>query len=632
MNYRKLSSDEIQLLKNNGCSSSDWDKISVSQGFDARNIFNSNFLGDIFLGNNLCIKNINKLSDYKIDDNVVIENVSEISMDGESTFGNGLKIKVLNEGGGRELKIFDKLSSQIGYMLVTCRHDSTFIERLESLIEDYSSTRKSKIGYIGKNSLIKNCSIIKNLWIGESCEIQGVTSLSEGTILSNYSDPVKIENNVIAKNFIIQSGSKISDAVLIDNCFVGQSVKLGKQFSAENCAIFSNCECFHGEAVSIFAGPYTVTHHKSTLLIAAMFSFYNAGSGSNQSNHMYKLGPIHQGIFERGAKTGSFSYLLWPSRVGAFSVVIGKHYSNFDSSEFPFSYLNEENGKTVLTPAMNLFSVGTRRDSQKWPIRDIRKDAVKFDLLHFNLYNPYVISKMLKGSDKMKELLEKANREQEYVSYKGMLIKRLLLKTSIKYYEMAVKIFIGNQILNRIQIENTHNNYNLIINRLKYDKSLADMEWVDAAGMFIPKREYENLLNEVSTSKIKSLNDLYEHLGLLYSKFDEYAWSWCAKLIEERLKISIENISKEQLSQLLIEWRENNIKLNNMILKDAEKEFDQASKIGFGIDGDEKIRDEDFINVRGAFENNNFVSELKKESERIYDIAEKSLQILNSSE
>ena len=30
---------------------------------------------------------------------------------------------------------------------------------------------------------------------------------------------------------------------------------------------------------------------------------------------MYKLGPIHQGILERGAKTSSDSYILWPSRI-----------------------------------------------------------------------------------------------------------------------------------------------------------------------------------------------------------------------------------------------------------------------------------------------------------------------------
>ena len=83
-----------------------------------------------------------------------------------------------------------------------------------------------------------------------------------------------------------------------------------KQFNHQNSVFFANSEGFHGEAVSIFAGPYTVTHHKSSLLIAGMFSFFNAGSGTNQSNHMYKLGPIHQGVVDRGSKTGSFSSSL----------------------------------------------------------------------------------------------------------------------------------------------------------------------------------------------------------------------------------------------------------------------------------------------------------------------------------
>lgn len=69
------------------------------------------------------------------------------------------------------------------------------------------------------------------------------------------------------------------------------------------------------------AGPFTVSMHKSSLLIAGMYSFLNAGSGSNQSNHMYKLGPIHQGIVERGSKTTSDSYILWPARVGAFQKI-----------------------------------------------------------------------------------------------------------------------------------------------------------------------------------------------------------------------------------------------------------------------------------------------------------------------
>ena len=93
-----------------------------------------------------------------------------------------------------------------------------------------------------------------------------------------------------------------------------------------------------------------------------MFSFMNAGSGSNQSNHMYKLGPIHQGTLERGAKTSSDSYILWPARIGAFSLVMGRHVNHPDTSDLPFSYLIEEQNTTYLIPGVNLRSVGTIRN------------------------------------------------------------------------------------------------------------------------------------------------------------------------------------------------------------------------------------------------------------------------------
>ena len=80
---------------------------------------------------------------------------------------------------------------------------------------------------------------------------------------------------------------------------------------------------------------------------------------------MYKLGPVHQGIIERGSKTGSDSYILWPGKIGAFTMVLGRHYGNPDTSEHPFSYLIDDNGKSVLMPAQNLFSVGTTRDVEK---------------------------------------------------------------------------------------------------------------------------------------------------------------------------------------------------------------------------------------------------------------------------
>lgn len=610
MDFRELTREEISLLEKQNCHSDNWKNVKVKKDFFTNQIVNSTFEGTILLGKNVKIKNSN-LKNYKIEDDCVIENVYSLAVEDESTFGNGTIVNVLNEGGGRELMIYDKLSSQIAYLIVTCRHDDILISKLNNLIKKYSESKKSDVGLVERSSSIRNCGIIKNVAIGEYSKIEGASKLIEGTIRSSKSDPVFIGSNVIAKHFIIQSGSSVSDGVIIENSFIGQGVRIGKQYSMENSVFFCNSEGFLGEAVSAFAGPYTVTHHKSTLLIAAMFSFYNAGSGSNQSNHMYKLGPIHQGILERGSKTGSFSYMLWPSRVGAFSVVIGKHYNNFDASEFPFSYLNEEDGKTLLTPAMNLFTVGTKRDSEKWPARDRRKDGKKFDIVNFELFNPYIVGKVLTGINTLSNLLEKAKKEQEFVNYKGLVIKRLLIKTCIKYYEMVVRIFIGEQLLKRLELSSD------IKSALSYNSELHSDKWIDASGMILSQKEFDKIQELIKSDSISDLDSLLEEFKRVNESYSEAAWCWTTKLIEERFKVRITDLSREHLIQIISDWKDNRVKLNNMILKDAEKEFDQLSKIGFGIDGDSETQEKDFENVRGKFDENKFVIGLKEDSESV---------------
>ena len=364
MKQRNLTPDEIYLLEKQGCNADDWMNILVTDEFKSDRVWHTTFEGENILGsfsdnskdqNNVIpgifysriinceigdhtrIEHVKRLENYGIGNNCTLEDIGLIAVTNETNFGNGTEVEVLNEAGGRTLPIFDKLSAQMAWLIVKCRHDEKLILHLQKLIAAYTETKRSNKGGIGDNAIISHCATIRNVAIGKSAKVVGVQSLDEGTILSDPKAITKIGNSVQAKHFIIQEGSHVSGGAILDKCFVGQSVQIGKQFSAENSVFFANSECFHGEACSVFAGPYTVTHHKSSLLIAGQYSFYNAGSGTNQSNHMYKLGPIHQGIVERGSKTGSFSYLLWPSKVGPYSVVMGKHSNNIDASDFPFS-------------------------------------------------------------------------------------------------------------------------------------------------------------------------------------------------------------------------------------------------------------------------------------------------------
>ncbi|MEG0500523.1 MAG: DUF4954 family protein, partial [Rikenellaceae bacterium] len=291
------------------------------------------------------------------------------------------------------------------YIIALYRYRPLLIEAIKELIGRYTVSITSCRGTISNGVRIINTGTIRNVKIGPMAVVDSASRLENGSINSNESDPVIIGHDTIAEDFIVSSGAQVGDGSSMMRTFVGQGCHLGHQFSSHDSLFFSNCQCENGEACAIFAGPYTVTMHKSSLLISGMFSFLNAGSGSNQSNHMYKLGPIHQGIVERGSKTTSDSYILWPARIGAFSLVMGRHVHHPDTANLPFSYLIENADETYVVPGVNLRSVGTIRDTQKWPKRDKRKDPEKLDFINFNLLSPYTVNKMIKGVEILNDLV-----------------------------------------------------------------------------------------------------------------------------------------------------------------------------------------------------------------------------------
>ena len=50
MDYRKLTAEEITVLKGTGCSSADWSDVLVADGFDPSRVSGSSFSGKIRLG------------------------------------------------------------------------------------------------------------------------------------------------------------------------------------------------------------------------------------------------------------------------------------------------------------------------------------------------------------------------------------------------------------------------------------------------------------------------------------------------------------------------------------------------------------------------------------------------------
>jgi len=639
--HHPLSAEQISQLIAQGCSCDDWSRVTVAEGFRAEAVNTTQFSGQVKLGafdsrvsffggvskpagishatihnctigDNVYISRVrNYIANYVIEDDVIIENIDLLAVEGPSSFGNGVEVAVVNEAGGREIPIYDGLSAQKAYVLAFYRHRPRLIERLRQMIADYTSSVTCSMGLVGKGARIVNCHLIKNLKVGPAGVLEAANRLEDGSVNSCPEDPVYIGPGVFAEHFIAASGSSISDGTIIYKCFIGQGTVLSRQYSAENSVFFANCGGFHGEACAVFAGPYTVTHHKSTLLIAGLFSFLNAGSGTNQSNHMYKFGPVHQGVVERGSKTASDSYILWPAKVGAFTVVMGRHYRNSDTSDLPFSYLIEHEDESILVPGVNLRSVGTIRDARKWPKRDKRKAPDKLDCVNFRLLSPYTVQKMLNGSALLAKLRETSGETSEYFAYHSVRIKGTSLVKGLKLYKLGIDKFLGNCLIKHLA-DKQPTDVEDLREFLKPRTNTGPGKWVDLAGMFAPEKAVERILCSIEDGKLQTMDQVSEAFQTVHGNYPEYEWAWAANILQQRLSKTLDCITPDDIIRMATDWKKAVIELDKMLRDDARKEFAAIAQTGYGLDGDQHTRRGDFEQVRGTFEQNDFVREIEE--------------------
>jgi hypothetical protein len=479
------------------------------------------------------------------------------------------------------------------------------------MIESYVENISSAVGVIGSNVTIVDSGYIKNVKVGDFCKIEGASRLKNGSINSKEEAPVHVGVGVIGDDFIISSGSSVEDGVTFSRCFIGQACTLGHNYSASDSLFFSNCQGENGEACAIFAGPFTVTHHKSTLLIAGMFSFMNAGSGSNQSNHMYKLGPIHQGIMERGAKTASDSYILWPAKVGAFSLVMGRHVRHQDTSDLPFSYLIEQQNTSFIMPGANLKSVGTIRDAKKWPVRDKRKDPVLLDQINFNLLSPYTIQKMLNGVAILNDLQRISGVNSDAYTYQSGKIKRSSLKNGLKYYGMAIDKFLGNSLITRIMNSDFSSLEELRL-ALVPSAEFGAGEWMDISGLLAPEDAVCSLMDGLMSGNLYDIEAVNRQFAAIHRDYYEYEWKWAYRAIEEYYDVDLMNISVDALMELVGRWQTSVVGLDNLVYEDARKDFCL-----------------DFLQSgRLSFEKNPFVASIREHIRTKMELGARTLKIL----
>jgi len=589
--YRQLTQDEIEVLERNSCWAEDWSRVLVAENFRPYGFHRVLFYGDIRLGsfdkqvevtkgftkhagiNDATLRNVtvgndcliekvgNFINNYNIGDDCYISNISTMETTEGATYGEGHLVSVLNEMGDGNVILFHDLNSQLAAFMVKHFKDKTLRDNITRLVNEEIRFTQPERGTIGNSVKIINTKEITNTVVKDDCEINGAARLSDCTILSSKDASVYIGTGVICENSIISNGCSITNSVKMQECFVGEACQITNGFTAEASVFFANSYMANGEACAAFCGPFSASHHKSSLLIGGEFSFYNAGSNTNFSNHAYKMGPMHYGTLERGSKTASGAYVLMPAKIGAFSVCFGKLMNHPDMRCLPFAYLLAYGETMYIVPGRNITTVGLYRDIKKWPKRDRRAPSSRKSIINFDWLSPFTVGEIVQGKKILENLRLAGGKNVSSYNFQEYIINASSLKKGIKYYDIALRIYMGAVLKRAIKGGFLG----------KPTSTIGEGDWLDLSGLLLPATEEQRLIDDIKNGNIESVKDILNRFKDIDSHYREYQWTWTYRMILDYY--GLEELTEQAMQRI----REDYIRARRAwiaeIRKDAEKEF-----------------------------------------------------------
>ena len=589
--YRHLTQEEIEVLERNSCWAEDWNRVMVAETFKPYGFHRVVFYGDIRLGsfdkqvevtkgftkhagiNDATLRNVtvgndcliekvgNFINNYTIGDDCYISNICTMETTEGATYGEGHIVSVLNEMGDGNVILFHDLNSQLAALMVKHFNDKVFKDNITRLINEEIRFTLPERGTIGNGVKIINTKEITNTIVKDDCEINGASRLSDCTIMSSKDASVYIGTGVICENSIISNGCSITNSVKMQDCFVGEACQITNGFTAEASVFFANSFMANGEACAAFCGPFSASHHKSSLLIGGEYSFYNAGSNTNFSNHAYKMGPMHYGTLERGTKTASGAYVLMPAKIGAFSVCFGKLMNHPDMRCLPFAYLMAYGETMYIVPGRNITTVGLYRDIKKWPKRDRRAPSSRKSIINFDWLSPFTVGEIVQGK-KILEALRKAGGDNvSSYNYHEYIINATSLRKGIKYYDIALRIYMGAVLKRAVKGD--------FLGKPTSDIGLGD--WNDLSGLLLPASEEQRLIDDIKNGNVESVKDILNRFKDIDQHYREYQWVWTYRMILDYY--GLEELTEPDMQRI----REDYVRARRAwiaeIRKDAEKEF-----------------------------------------------------------
>lgn len=466
---RKLTPAEIYtLIQNRNISSDpDWQNVYVSDKageFDPALIIQSEFNGlivlgalrpatlkyhdlelrtgiyrsvlyNVTIGDDCVVHNVSYLSNYKIGNRVMLFNIQEMSCTSHSKFGEGILkegedeenriwIGVGNENGNRSVLGFKDMIAADAYLWSRYREDSVLMQRFVELTEAGNNKKNNTVGTVEDDAVIKNCTLLKDAYIGSFAYIKGAFKLKNITVLSSEQEPSQIGEGVEMVNGIMGYGSHVFYQAVAVRFIIGRNCHLKYGARLLNSILGDNSTVSCCELLNNLIFPFHEQHHNSSFLIAStVMGQSNIASAATIGSNHNSRSPDGEMIAGRGFWPGLCSDFKYDSRFASFVLVAKGSYQYELNVTYPFSLVaTDKNDESIhIIPAYwfmyNMFAIV--RNKFKFAARD--KRIVKVQHIETNPLAPDTIQEVVSAVSRIIELT------QRYLKLPDDLIAKMTL-------------------------------------------------------------------------------------------------------------------------------------------------------------------------------------------------------------
>jgi hypothetical protein len=615
IHYRELSSTEREFLIRNGNSSDDWNKIFVSESFDAGLVKNCKFFGLVRIGklepyylefhnlrlpvglynstiiscdfgNNICIDNAHYLSHYIIGNEVMIANVNELATTDYAKFGNGfLKdgetektrvwMEVCNENGGRRVIPFDNMLPGDAYLWSKFRDDETLLNKFIELTEKKYDKRRGYYGTVGDRTVIKNCKIIKDVRIGTDAYLKGANKLKNLTIQSDAERTSQIGEGCELVNGIIGYGCRIFYGVKAVRFVMSSHSQLKYGARLINSYLGNNSTISCCEVLNSLIFPAHEQHHNNSFLCAStIMGQSNIAAGATiGSNHNSRSadGEILAG---RGFWPGLCVSLKHNSKFASFSILSKGDFPSELNIPIPFSLISNDvtNDRLIIMPGYwfmyNMYALS--RNTWKFEDRDQR--TKKLQTIEYDYLAPDTINEFFTSIELLSGISPDNNGEYfvdgfENGNRKVQIIK---LPEALELFKELIIYYGTTQLMVYIK-KNNFTSFDEIKKSLS--TKIQRTQWLNVGGQLMTTIDIDKIKRDVKSGKIQSwqqLHDVYEKTGDNYIG-DKLSHAYTSLL--EILDITSKQFTEEIFRALLQKAIDTKEWMSKGIYQSREKDY-----------------------------------------------------------